>query len=137
MVMDANKGLIKKGIILSGLMNMGGVLVLSRFFNNKAINEADPAVMSNFGLFMIVVWGLAYIAVASKWDHLKWIFGVFIIEKFTYGSVWAKWLMNNSLASVYEQDTMAGLFYSVYGANDWLFCFFFIYVFIHLSRQKK
>lgn len=135
--MKAKKGLIKKGIILSGLMNIGGVLVLSRFFNNKVINGTDPNVMSNFGLFMIVVWGLAYIAVTSKWEHLKWIFGVFIIEKFTYGFVWAKWLMNNSLAGVYEQDTMAGIFYTVYGANDWLFCLFYVFIFIHLSKQKN
>lgn len=135
--MKANKELIKKGIILSGIMNMGGVLVLSRFFNNEAINKADPAVMSNFGLWMIVVWGLAYIAVASKWEQVKWIFGVFIIEKFTYGFVWAKWLMNNSLSHVYEQDAMAGIFYTVYGANDWLFCFFFIFVFIHLSKRSS
>jgi len=53
---------IKKGFVLAGLFNMT-VLVFSRFFTNSVIPESDPVVMSNFGLVMIVVWGLAYISV--------------------------------------------------------------------------
>mgnify|MGYP001032208927 CR=1 FL=1 len=55
-----NANLIGNGFIAAGLMNIGGVLFFSRVFTNEAINQADPVVMSNFGLLMIVVWGLAY-----------------------------------------------------------------------------
>ena len=58
--MKISKGLITKGFVLSGIMNIGGALVFSRFFTNDAIPDADPVVMSNFGLLMIVVWGLVF-----------------------------------------------------------------------------
>ena len=53
-----NRNLVKNGLIAAGLMNIVGVLVFSRAFTNLAINNADPVVMSNFGLLMIAVWGL-------------------------------------------------------------------------------
>lgn len=136
-LMKVDTTLIKKIMILSGLINIGGVLILSRFFSNEVINETDPVVMSNFGLLMIVVWGLVFIAMAPKWEHLKWVIGAFSIEKFIYGFVWIKWIMNNSLTHVYEKDIMAGIFYSIYGINDWLFCFFYLFVFIYLSKVQK
>ena len=66
-----NKTLMKKGFIAAGLMNIGGVLLFSRAFTNSAINIADPVVMSNFGLLMIVVWGLAYIGAAMIDANIK------------------------------------------------------------------
>ncbi|TDD73784.1 hypothetical protein [Flavobacterium caseinilyticum] len=135
--MKLSKELIKKGIYLSGIMNIGGVLVFSRFFTNKVINEADPVTMSNFGLLMIVVWGLVFLAIVPKWEHLKWVIGVFAIEKIIYALTWSKWLMNNDLSSVYKKDTMAGIFYTIYGLNDWLFCIFYLLVFIYLSKLEK
>jgi len=135
--MKLSKELIKKGIYLSGIMNIGGVLVFSRFFTNKVINEADPVTMSNFGLVMIVVWGLVYIAIAGKWEQLKWVIGVFFIEKIIYALTWSKWIMTNDLSSVYKEDTMAGIFYTIYGLNDWFFCIFYLLVFIYLSKLEK
>ncbi|MDB2384851.1 hypothetical protein N9V96_00065 [Polaribacter sp.] len=135
--MKLNKELITKGMYLSGITNIAGVLVLSRFFTNKVINNADPVVMSNFGLLMIVVWGFVFLAMASKWQVLKWVIVAFVIEKFIYGFVWTKWLMNNDISSVYEEDTMAGIFYTIYGINDWFFCVFYIVVFIYLHKVQK
>lgn len=135
--MKLNKALVKKGMYLSGIMNIGGVLVFSRLFTNKVINEADPVVMSNFGLLMIVVWGLAFLAMASKWEHLKWIIGVFVIEKFIYGFNWTRWMINNELSSIYEADTMAGIYFAIYGLNDWFFCIFYLVVFIYLNKAQR
>ena len=135
--MKLNKELVKKGMYLSGIMNIGGVLVLSRLFTNKVINEADPIVMSNFGLLMIVVWGLVFLAIASKWEHLKWVIGVFVIEKFIYGFTWDEWMINNELSSIYEADTMAGLFFTFFGLNDWFFCIFYLVVFIYMNKAQR
>lgn len=135
--MEMNKGLIKKGMYLSGIMNIAGVLVFSRLFTNKVINETDPEVMSNFGLLMIVLWGLVYFAIASKWEQMKWVIGAVVIEKFIYGFTWAKWIMSHELSTVYEQDAMAGVFYSIYGLNDSLFCIFFLMVFLHLNKAQR
>lgn len=48
--------LVRNGFIAAGAMNIGGVLLFSRGFNNDAITQGDPVVMSNFGLLMIAVW---------------------------------------------------------------------------------
>ena len=51
-----NSKLVKSGLIAAAIMNIGGVLIFSRAFTNVAISNADPVVMSNFGLTMIIVW---------------------------------------------------------------------------------
>lgn len=126
---------ITKGFIISGLMN-ASVLIFSRLFTNATIPEFDPTVMSNFGLLMILIWGLAYISVAKKYHEVRWLVGIFAIEKLIYGLVWINWMLNNDIAAVYEKDLMAGVFYSIYGINDWVFFIFFILVFIRLSKSK-
>ena len=79
---------MKNGFIAAGLMNIGGVLTFSRAFTNSAINTADPVVMSNFGLLMIVVWGLAYLGAATITGNIKWLAGAFALEKLVYVVVW-------------------------------------------------
>ena len=124
-----NKRLTNIGLIAAGLMNIGGVLVFSRGFTNTAINQADPVVMSNFGLLMIVVWGLAYLGAATVTSSIRWIAGAFAVEKLVYVVVWCKWLSANSLAELYAKDLFAGVFFSIYGANDLVFMLFFASVF--------
>ena len=79
-----NRNLVKNGLIAAGLMNIVGVLVFSRAFTNLAINNADPVVMSNFGLLMIAVWGLAYLGAATISSNIKWLVGAFALEKLVY-----------------------------------------------------
>ncbi len=132
-----NTKLVKYGLIAAGAMNIGGVLLFSRAFTNTAINTADPVVMSNFGLVMIVVWGLAYWGAASIGANIRWLMSAFAIEKLVYVVVWVTWLSNNSLMSLYSIDTFAGVFYSIYGMNDFIFMLFFFWVFIaqHLKAD--
>ncbi|MDO9554242.1 hypothetical protein [Rhodonellum sp.] len=127
---------ITQGFIISGLMNLT-VLVFSRGFTNSTIPEFDPVVMSNFGLLMIVIWGLAYMSIAKNYHKVKWLVGVFAVEKFIYGYIWIQWILNNNLSDVYEKDTMAGLFYSIYGINDWIFFVFFLLVFIKILKENR
>lgn len=130
--MTINNKTITKGFIITGVMNIS-VLVFSKFFNNPIISEYDPIVMSNFGLLMIIIWGLAYISVAQTYQNVKWLVLVFAIEKLIYGIIWFKWITNNSVLEVFEKDMMTGAFFSVYGINDWLFCLFFLFVFFRLQ----
>jgi hypothetical protein len=130
-----NKNLTKNGFIAAGLMNIGGVLLFSRAFTNTAINTADPVVMSNFGLVMIAVWGLAYLGAAFITSNIKWLAGAFALEKLVYVVVWVMWLSNNSLVQLYAKDFFAGAFYSIYGLNDFVFMVFFAWVF--LSSQSN
>ena len=127
---------ITKGFVIAGLMNMA-VLVFSRFFTNPIIPESDPDVMSNFGLLMIVVWGLAYISIAKNYHNVKWLVGVFAVEKLIYGFIWTKWMLNNNVLDVFAKDIMAGMFYTIYGVNDWMFFIFFLLVFIRLIKFEN
>lgn len=123
-----NQNQIRLGFILAALLNICGVLLLSRGFTNSAINKADPVVMSNFGLLMITVWGLAYLGAAKIDSNIKWLAAAFALEKLVYVVVWINWLSKNSLAQLYSEDLFAGVFYSIYGANDLVFMLFFAYV---------
>lgn len=134
--MTIKNSIITKGFIISGLMNMS-VLLFSRLFTNETIPEFDKTVMSNFGLLMIVIWGLAYISIAKNFHSVKWLIGVFAIEKFIYGCIWTNWILNNTVSDVYKKDLMAGIFYSIYGINDWLFFVLFSLIFIHLMKVNK
>lgn len=134
--MEIKNTTITKGFIIGGLMNLS-VLIFSRFFTNETIAEFDPEVLSNFGLLIIVIWGLAYLSVAKNYKSVKWLVAVFAVEKFIYGCAWTNWLLTNSISKVYEKDVMAGLFYSMYGINDWLFFIFFSFVFIQISTNEK
>jgi hypothetical protein len=131
-----NRNLVKNGLIASAFMNIGGVLVFSRVFTNVAINNADPIVMSNFGLLMIVVWGLTYLGAAFIHSNIKWLAGAFAIEKLVYVVVWVRWISENSLAPLYSQDIFAGTFYSIYGLNDLVFMLFFAWVFLSQHRES-
>ena len=134
--MNMKKEHLTKGFILAGLMNISGVLLFSRFFSNAVIPEFDPQAMSNFGLIMIVVWGFAYIAVYQNFNQVKWLIAVFMIEKLIYATHWTKWILDNKIKDVLEKDKMAGIFYVIYGINDWVFFLFFLFVFISVARKK-
>ncbi len=125
-----NQKLLKNGLIAAALMNIGGALVFSRAFTNVAISEADPVVMSNFGLVMIAVWGLAYLCAAAISSNIKWLAGAFAVEKLVYVVVWVMWHSNNSITQLYSKDLFAGVFFSIYGINDFVFMLFFAWVFL-------
>ncbi|SDY67403.1 hypothetical protein [Hymenobacter psychrophilus] len=126
---------IRNGFIASGLVNILAVLLLSRGFTNTVIPETDPVVMSNFGLLMIAVWGLVFLAVAPRYWHVKWVVGAFVVEKLIYAVVWFRWITTHEVAAVYARDLFAGVFYSVYGLNDFLFFLFFTAVFYQLHTR--
>lgn len=130
-----NKKLLKSGLIAAGLMNISGALIFSHAFTNEAINDADPVVMSNFGLLMIIVWGLAYIGASAINSNIKWLAGAFALEKLVYVVAWIMWHLENSLAQLYSKDMFAGAFFSIYGLNDFVFMLFFAWVF--LSQRAK
>lgn len=129
-----NEKLVKNGLIAAAMMNIGGVLIFSRAFTNAAVNDADPVVMSNFGLVMIAVWGLAYLAAATLSSNIKWLAGAFAVEKLVYVVVWVMWHSGASVAQLYSKDAFAGIFFSIYGINDFVFMLFFAWVFLAQRR---
>ena len=76
-----NPTLVKQGFIAAAIANISGVLIFSKGLTNTALMEADPVVMSSFGLIMIMVWGLAYLGAAVTPGNLRWIAGAFAVEE--------------------------------------------------------
>lgn len=128
---------IKNIFYLSGIINIVGTIVLSNFFTNKDLIDTDPTIMSPFGLILITVWGLAFIAIGRTFHKNKWIIGVFAIEKLSYVLAWIVWYSKNEILPLYDKDIFTGLFYSVYGLNDFIFFVFFLYVFFRVHKSSK
>lgn len=128
---------IRNGFIAAGVVNILAVFTLSRAFTNDVIPETDPVVMSNFGLLMITVWGLVFLAVANRYRSVKWVVGAFVVEKLIYATVWFRWITTHDVSAVYAKDLFAGVFYSVYGLNDFIFFVFFAAVFYQLHRGPE
>ena len=128
--------IISKLFLFAGISNILGVLIFSKFFTNNVLMSAQPAVMSYFGLISIILWGLAYISVRNTYAAVPWLIAVFTIEKAVYVLVWLSWLFSNSIGNLYEQDTFAGLFFSIYGVNDLFFGIFFGYVFLKVRMSR-
>jgi hypothetical protein len=124
-------------LIGAATLNIGGVLLFSRLFTNEVISEADPLTMSTFGLIMIVVWGLAYGGASTIRSDISWLLAAFAFEKLVYVVVWVKWHSANSLSSLYERDIFAGVFYSIYGLNDFVFMLFFSWAFLSQRRRSS
>ncbi|WP_298328455.1 hypothetical protein [uncultured Dokdonia sp.] len=129
-----NAKTISKLFVMAGLSNVLGVLLLSKGFTNQVMMDAQPEVMGYFGLIAIVLWGLAYITVAKSYAAVPWLIAVFAVEKLAYVIVYLQWFTSHSITAVYERDALAGVFYSIYGLNDFLFMLFFGWVFIRLNK---
>ncbi len=127
--------MIRMGFILAGLSNILGVAICSKFLTNDVLKDTQPAVMGGFGLIAIMLWGLAYISVANRYETLKWLIAVFAIEKLAYVAAWVSFMSSQSLEGVYNQDFLAGVFFTIYGVNDFVFMLFFVYVFARKTKS--
>ena len=127
---------ISKGFLFAGLSNVVGVLLFSKLFTNQVMMHTQPEVMGYFGLISIVLWGLAYIAVRKSYAAVPWLIAVFVVEKLIYVLVYLRWFTTHSLSDVYDQDTLAGIFYTIYGANDFLFGVFFAVVLYEIWKRN-
>lgn len=124
-------GLVRAGFIAGGLANIGGVMLATLAFTNPLVAQQYPAVFSDFGMFAIILWGLAYIAVSGSYAAVPWLVAVFALEKAAYVITWLLWMSahGGTLGSLYGQSFVTGLFYTVYGVNDFAFGVFFAWVF--------
>ncbi len=123
--------------ILAGLSNIFGVLICSKLFTNQVMMDAQPEVASYLGLISIILWGIAYIAVSKTYIHVPILIALFAFEKLVYVIFWIMFIHNNSLSVLYEKDFFAGLFYTIYGVNDFVFMVFFIAVLWFMGKSDK
>lgn len=129
--------MIQKGFLIAGLSNILGVVICSKAFTNDVMLATQPDVMGYFGLLSIILWGLAYVSVSKSYNQVPWLVGVFAIEKLVYVIAWLAFINSNSLSAIYEQDALAGAFYTIYGVNDFIFMLFFSFVFLKRGRMPS
>lgn len=128
---------IKPVYLLAGFINIIGIPFFTKIFSNDYLSQIDPSTFSKTGLIVIILWGLAYVAVANNYTKVPYVSLVFGIEKIFYGIVWIVWINNNisEIPTIFRNDAITGVFYSVYGINDLLFGFFFLYVFFLVNKK--
>jgi hypothetical protein len=129
---------ITKGFWLAGAYNLTGVLVFSKFFSNALLTSLDPVVFSWLGLVSIMLWGFAYWSVAKAYPSVPYLVLVFFIEKMIYTAAWLMWLVKNgsTLPSLFSQSPLTATCFSIYGAGDFAFGVFFLWVAIRCLRKQ-
>jgi len=134
---SANSQFIFLGFIAAGLTNLFGMLAASEFFTNSMFHELSPEVFSRFGTFMVMVWGLAYIAAARQAHQLPVLCFVFAFEKAIYVYTWVQWMSSKSdmLPMLQDEAPLLALFYSGYGLIDLAFAFFFFFAGVRAFRN--
>jgi len=122
--------IITKGFWIAGAFNIVGVLIFSKCFTNALLSSIDPMVFSWFGLVGIILWGLAYCSVARCYSFVPYLILVFFVEKMVYSIIWMMWLFKHGdmLPSIFTESPLTATFYSIYGAGDFMFGLFFLWV---------
>lgn len=135
--MNADKR-ITYGFILAGLANVLGVLWLSKGVTDIHLSEHVPVLFHTWGMVGVVLWGLAYIAVARNYNSVKPLIWVFALEKAVYVASWCIWMYQNAgtLSQLVKDDIFEAVFMLIYGPNDALFMLFFVWVGLIKSPSK-
>lgn len=117
--------------IAAGVSNILGILGFTRLFTNELLAQTDPRLFSDPGAAIVVVWGLGYIALSGHYRRLPKMAAVFALEKALYTACWLHWHLSEppgTLAELFAQDWMTGLFYASYGVVDGFWGLFFLSV---------
>jgi len=130
------EGWITKGFWLAGAVNVLGMLAVSRLFTNTRLVELDPVVFSWMGQVAVVLWGLAYWAVARSYRQVPRLLWVFVAEKMVYAGAWAVWLGANGsrLPALLSESPATAAFYAGYGAIDFAFGIFFAWAAVRARK---
>ncbi len=130
---------ITRGFVLAGAVNVFGMLVVSKLFTNSLLNATDPAVFSWLGQVAIVLWGLAYWAVAQAFRSVPYLVIVFFIEKMVYTVCWLLWLVQqgHTLTRIASESLMTAVFFGMYGAGDLAFGLFFGWVALKVLKKGR
>lgn len=123
---------------LAGAYNVFGMLLFSQLFMNPLLASTDPAVFSWLGQVAIVLWGLAYWAVAKTYHHVPALVAVFALEKLVYVLAWARWLLEKAqtLPAISAESPLTAVFFSLYGAGDLLFGLFFAWTALQIGKAR-
>jgi hypothetical protein len=129
---------VSLGFQAAAFVNVAGILLFSLAFTNQALISHSPVVFSRFGLVCIVLWGLAYLAVARTYAHVPALVAVFALEKLAYVATWVDWMsrFGAEWPRLWSESPLTAVFYASYGPNDLAFGLFFAWVAWTTSRGR-
>lgn len=124
------------GFVFAGLVNIFATLGFSLGFQNELLNSYHPQVFSNFGLGMMIVWGMAYISVSTEHPRASRLIFIFFIEKMIYvGTALYFWfVMKPDIMVMWNESIATTIFMVVYGINDLLFALMFFYAWLQYRK---
>jgi hypothetical protein len=122
----------------AGLSNFIGVGAATYLLHSSdstvpsSLRTLGPALFTPFGLSVIALWGLAYIAVSSHWLHLRSIALVFALEKLLYvveagSSLSQHRAAQTALADVWHKAPLPAALLGGAGLGDAAAMFLFLY----------
>jgi len=125
--------------LFAGVFNVIGFVLFSMFFTNSLLSSLDPTVMSRAGLGAILLWGLAYASVSRCYRSVPYLVLVFCLEKLYYTAAWLIWLSKkgDTLPALFSESPLTAMFYSMYGAGDFAFALFFLWVAVNTLRNPE
>lgn len=124
------KKMIQKIFWAAGLINIIGMLSVSLFFTSPYPAKYYPLVFSNFGMIVIMLWGLANIAVSSVYMHVRMLLFVFALERMAYTITWIIFIATSGslIPVIFQESIITGLILGSYGLCDAAFSLFFTWV---------
>ena len=122
---------LSRGFLIAGSVNIVGGLLFSKGLTNAYLSGLQPQVLSTFGFIGIMLWGLAYLAMAGSYRGARWMVAVFVVEKLVYVAAWLSWISahGSELSTIFETSALTGTFFVIYGPTDFFFGVFFAWVF--------
>lgn len=122
-----------------GAVNLSLLGFLTPLLDGAALAAQDPLFFSWSGVWVIALWGLAYMAVAPIWRLASWLLLVFALEKAFFAGRWLVWLSEHhaKLPALFDETPMVALFYSGYGAWDGFCALMFLLFFVRARRANK
>lgn len=125
-----------KGLVLAGLINIVGVLSLSRGFTYHYAGTLFPELFSAWGLACIILWGLAYLSVSGCYARVPALLAVFAVEKAVYAASWVWWHATHGdmMPQIWATDPTTARFYAFYGPLDFAVGLFFASLWLRNRR---
>lgn len=124
--------------LVAGLTDIVGVLYCSQALGNAFLTTVYPELLSVPGLILIMLWGLASLAVAGAYDRVPTLVLVFCLRQFFYFGAWLIWMGQHLevLEPLWAASPRAGLFMAAFGPVDLLFGLAFLGIWWSLLRRR-
>ena len=124
------------GFLLAGFVNF--VVLIAPIGLIEPLGIVDPH-FDNAGCVLIGLWGVAYVSIRHSYRQMPLLCAVFAIEKLSYVHRWTTWFNSERppLSSIYADNPVHGVFFTIYGAVDATFMVLFVMATVVANRSSK